>query len=397
MIIPVILLGVWFYLNRDKGKPVENFNYFFNVFEENYALFGVKEFDWHKEYAYYSEKVNENTTDNELFGIFQEILEKLDDKHCYVYRFNEIYFSGFELGALNYFDLISFDFRVPTKDFSIKLIERNYLNDSEKSLQVKSILPPMGIRKVFTTGWLKDSIAYIHMTEMSNKASDVHNSINSFLKKYQYAKGYVIDIRDNIGGYSLPVKELAEYFSKDKHTYAISRLRNPDDIYKFREPEYWELKPDTESKYANQPIALLTNKNTQSAAELFTLMMKTIPSVKVIGDTTSGVFSDTHIGKLPNGWEYRLSIRKTNDWNDNVVEDIGIIPDSVIINTETDLRNETDKVLDYAIEYIKELDNNVLKHSTAYIINCGLRADNQHYHPHEPWCFSTGKHHTIRK
>lgn len=359
-IIPAILVGVWFYLNRDKGNPVENFEAFINVFEQNYALFDIKEIDWNKEYTYYSEKVTENTTDKELFDIFQQILEKLDDKHCYVYRFNEIYFSGFEQGSLNYYKLISFDFRSPTNDFSKKLIERKYLIDTEKSLQIISILPPMGIRNVFTTGWLKDSIAYIHMTEMSNKSSEVQNSINSFLKEYQHAKGYVIDIRDNIGGYSLPVKELAEYFTKEKHTYAISRLRNRDNIYKFQEPEYWELKPHTESKYDNQPIALLTNKNTQSAAELFTLMMKTIPSVKVIGDTTSGVFADTHIGKLPNGWEYRLSIRKTNDWNDSVVENIGIIPDSVIINTETDLQNETDKVLDYAIEYIVKPNNKVL-------------------------------------
>ena len=104
----------------------------------------------------------------------------------------------------------------------------------------------------------------------------------------------------------------------------------------------------------------MINGNTQSAAELFTLMMKTLPSVKVIGDTTSGIFADTHIGKLPNGWEYRMSIRKTNDWTDNVVEDIGVIPDSLIMNSKLDIQNQTDKVLDYAIEYIRKLNNNAL-------------------------------------
>jgi len=99
---------------------------------------------------------------------------------------------------------------------------------------------------------------------------------------------------------------------------------------------------------------LLTNSNTQSAAELFTLMMKTIPEVKVIGDTTSGVFADTYIGKLPNGWEYRLSIRKTNDWNDHVVEDIGLVPDLLLTNSKIDYQNHVDKILDCAIEYIQE-------------------------------------------
>lgn len=354
IIILIILISGWTYLTRDKGQPVYNFESFFNIFKENYALFDVKKNDWNKEYNYYSSKINEETTDDELFNIFQEILNKLDDKHCYIYRFNEIYFSGFGLPSLNYLDLTSFDFRLPTKDFSLKLIENKYLIEYEKSLKVKSFLPPMGIRKVFTTGWLTDSIAYINMTEMSNKSEEVHNSISSFLQKYKNAKGFVIDIRDNIGGYSLPVKELAEYFASETHTYAISRLRNPDSIYKFQEPEYWKIEPTENSDYKNQRIALLTNGNTQSAAELFTLMMKTLPKVKIFGDTTSGVFADTHIGKLPNGWEYRLSIRKTNEWNDNVVENIGIIPDELIKNTETDLQNGTDKVLESAMNYLNE-------------------------------------------
>jgi len=352
LIIPLLLWGVWIYLDRDKGQPVENFEAFFKIFRENYALFDVKQIDWNKEYNYYSERVNENTTDDELFNIFQKILQKLNDKHCYIYRFNEIYFSGFKLPPLNYFDLLSFDFRVPTNDFSLKLVENKYLIDSEKSLQLYSFLPPMGVRNVFTTGWLNDSISYIHMTEMSNKSEEVHNSITSFIEKYNKANGYVIDIRDNIGGYSLPVKELAEYFTTEEHTYAISRLRNSDNIHNFQEPEYWKIKPKAGSKYNNQPITLLTNQNTQSAAELFTLMMKTLPSVKIIGDTTSGVFADTHIGKLPNGWEYRLSVRKTNDWNDNVVENIGIVPDTLIINTQKNLNNGTDNVLEYAMNYL---------------------------------------------
>jgi len=346
IIILIVLISGWIYLSRDKGQAVENFEAFFKTFKENYALFDIKEIDWNKEYTYYSKKINEETTDDELFNVFQEILRKLDDKHCYIYRFNEIYFSGFGLPSLNYLDLTSFDFRLPTDDFSLKLIENKYLINYEKSLKVKSFLPPMGIRKVFTTGWLTDSIAYIHMTEMSNKSKEVHNSISSFLKQYRNAKGFVIDVRDNIGGYSLPAKELAEYFTTDTHTYAISRLRKPDSIYQFKEPEYWKIEPNEEMKYKNQSIALLTNANTQSAAELFTLMMKTLPKVNIIGATTSGIFADTHIGKLPNGWEYRLSVRKTNDWSDNVVEDIGVMPDSLIINTKSDIQNQTDRVLD---------------------------------------------------
>lgn len=49
----------------------------------------------------------------------------------------------------------------------------------------------------------------------------------------------------------------------------------------------------------------------------------------------------------------------------------------------------------YQIER-KMTENKEHQAVTAYIIKCGFSADNQHYHPHQPWCFSTGKYHAIR-
>ncbi len=355
----ISIIAFWFYLNREKGNPKENFETFFKTFEENYALFEVKNIAWKDLHDQYAEKVNKNTTDDELFNIFQEILFKLDDKHCYIYRFNQIYFSGFGLQSLNYFGLLSFDFRVLTNDFSLKLIEKKYLKKGyEKSLRVYSLLPPIGIRNIFTTGWLTDTIAYLHMTEMSNKSEKVHNAIKDFFERYGSAQGFVIDIRDNIGGYSIPVKELAERFTDKKRLYAISRLRNTVNIFSFQEPEYWAIKPYSGKNYNDKPVALLVNGNTQSAAELFALMMKTLPNITLMGDTSSGVFADTYIGKLPNGWEYRMSIRKTTDSKDVSLEDIGIIPDILIENTKKDIDNGKDKVIEHAIKYLSSVDKN---------------------------------------
>jgi len=355
-VVFVCLIGIivsWFYLNRERGNPKENFEYFFKTFGENYALFEVKNIDWNKLHGYYVKKVDENTTDDELFNIFQEILRKLDDKHSYIYKFNEIYFSGYDLPSLNYLDLLSFDFRVPTNDFSLKLIKEKYLKAGyEQSLQIYSFLPPIGKRNIFTTGWLSNTIAYLHMTEMSNKSEKVHKAINDFFEKYGSAQAFVIDIRDNIGGYSVPVKELAERFADKKHLYAISRLRNPDNIYSYQEPENWTIEPSSGKNYSNRPVTLLTNRNTQSAAELFALMMKTLPNVTLIGDTTTGIFADTHTGKLPNGWEYRMSVRKTCDGNDIFLEDIGIKPNNLVENNKKDIDNGMDKVLEYAIKLL---------------------------------------------
>ena len=344
-------LGFWLYMSRERGNPVENFTAFTSVFKEQYALFESKNVDFDSIIAQYASQVTAETTDDELFEILVEILKVLDDKHCYIYRFNNIYFSGFDLPPLNYIDLLSFDFRVETGDFRMSVIEDNYLLDYEKSLRVISTLPPIGIRRIFTTGWLSDSIAYIHMTEMSNLSDKVESAINDFFTSYEDASGFVIDIRDNIGGYSLPVRELASRFTDSSRVYAVSRLRSGPDT--FSEPEYWVLEPHPEQCFSEVPVMLLVNENTQSAAELFILLLRDLPNVTVIGDTTSGVFADTHTGKLPNGWEYRLSIRRTSDGNDRLHEDIGIVPDVIISNTPSDLDKGLDLVLEFAIEQFR--------------------------------------------
>jgi len=38
----IFIFGIWIYLNRERGNPVENFNYFHNTFNEKYALFEIK-------------------------------------------------------------------------------------------------------------------------------------------------------------------------------------------------------------------------------------------------------------------------------------------------------------------------------------------------------------------
>ncbi len=350
-VLIVGFLGFWFYMSRERGNPVENFTTFTSVFGEQYALFEVKGVDWDSLVSQYAPRVTAETTDDELFVIFVEMLRVLDDKHCYIYRFNDIYFSGFDLPPLNYLGLLSFDFRVETGDFRMDVVEDYYLLDYEKSLRVISTLPPIGIRKIFTTGWLSDSVAYIHMTEMSNRSDKVESAINEFLASYGNASGFVIDIRDNIGGYSLPVRELARRFTDSSRVYAVSRLRSGPDT--FSEPDHWVLEPYPGQCFSGIPVVLLVNENTQSAAELFILMLWDLPNVTVIGDTTSGVFADTHTGKLPNGWEYRLSIRRTSDGNDHLHEDVGIIPDVIITNTPSNLNRGRDNVLEYAIEQFR--------------------------------------------
>ena len=133
----------------------------------------------------------------------------------------------------------------------------------------------------------------------------------------------------------------------------MSRLRNKDGFTSFDEPEYWSIRPNG-SNFNDRKTALLINRNTQSAAELFALMMQRFSNVILVGDTTAGIFADTHISKLPNNWELRISVRETNNAEDISLEGIGIPPDKTIKNTKADIEEGRDKVVEYALNYLNK-------------------------------------------
>jgi hypothetical protein len=295
------------------------------------------------------------TTNHELYEIMVDLLKHLNDKHVYIHKFNQVYFSGYELSILSYFQILKFDFRLPLKDFSINLIGKKYINGKlKKALFVRQLhVPPFGFRHIIHYGWLDNGIGYIHISEMRKEKEKTEKAIEKILTYFEGARSYIIDIRDNIGGYAGPIKEsLARKFVDRRRLWALSYTRSSPEHTDFSKPQQKFIDPDGEKNLSHTPVVLLTNKNTQSAAELFTMMMAVLPNVTIVGDTTMGIFSDTRVEKLPNGWEYRLSIMKTTDHKSGWFEGKGIEPDILVENSEDDIKRGVDRVLEKAIDLV---------------------------------------------
>lgn len=355
--VPLVsVIGLLVYLSLPSvGEPEKNFDYLWKSFDRNYSNFECKDIDWKALYDRYRSIVTPETTNRELFIIMAELLEHLDDKHVYIHKFNNVFFSGYDLPILGYSQLLKFDFRLPLNDFSLKLIKKKHIRGKfKKAFFVRQLnVPPFGLRYVFHYGWLDHDIAYIHISEMFKDGKKTEKAVNEILKYFKKAKSYIIDIRDNIGGDANPIKEsLARKFADRDRVWAISYKRSGPAHTDFSEPEHWSIEPDERIDLSQMPVVLLTNKNTQSAAELFALMMGVLPNVTVVGDKTMGIFSDTQVDKLPNGWEFRLPIRKTTNHEGVWLEEKGITPDVFVKNIEVDIKGGKDKVLEMAIELI---------------------------------------------
>ncbi len=61
--------------------PVLNFEKLWETFHNRYPFFDLRNVDWKKQYDTYRPRVTSLTTDDELFDIFCEMLDPLDDGH----------------------------------------------------------------------------------------------------------------------------------------------------------------------------------------------------------------------------------------------------------------------------------------------------------------------------
>src|SRR6516225_11289763 len=64
--------------NRD---PEKNFEELWATFHHRYPFFESRKVDWIKQYGIYRPKVTSKTGDGELFDIFCQMLDPLDDGH----------------------------------------------------------------------------------------------------------------------------------------------------------------------------------------------------------------------------------------------------------------------------------------------------------------------------
>src|SRR5690606_1788671 len=112
------------------------------------------------------------------------------------------------------------------------------------------------------------------------------------------------------------------------------------------------VEPTGGTRYT-KPIVLLTSRWTGSAGETFTLAMDELPHVTLLGDHTSGGFSDNIARELPNGWFCFMSIGDYRAADGQSYEGIGVAPDIRLVNTKDDILAGRDRALEQAAERLR--------------------------------------------
>ena len=248
---------------------------------------------------------------------------------------------------------------------------------------------------------LEDKIGYINIPRMYNydAIKGFENEIEKALENLLDTKALIIDVRNNPGGGRAIIQTFASYIIKEKQSpwvanvaylrtvkkeikavesmsarYLYSynskkftdndrraldefnsdfKLQKTFDSSKFSKPFYMILHKGNKS-YTN-PVYILVNENSFSAASVFTSAFKSLRNVKIVGVTTDGSSGNSKTVHLKySNIRVKVSTMLSFQRNGKTLDGNGTIPDISIPANELQVLKGVDSQLNSLIEMINK-------------------------------------------
>ncbi len=328
-------------LSAKNTDPVYNFESLWSTFNEHYSFFETREVNWNEIYKKYKPQINNETADLQLYLIFEEMLDELNDGHVSI---DEPEHLSDTLDVLNAEKEMGPKEKAKVNQFELgDLIANKYCKKVDKHNA-----------GIVQWGMMKDSIAYVQLNamwllayydisqdlllrdfyplygaEMEKRVGQREDEIegadilmDSIVMDLHMAKALVFDLRFNQGGKDEAGLEFMGHFVKSRKKIASKKARLAQG---FSNHQSMHLEP--KEPHFDKNVYLLTSYQTASAAELAVLSSLPYSNFVRIGSNTEGIFSDGLDKKLPNGWDFRLSNEIYVDAKGINYEGIGIPPD----------------------------------------------------------------------
>jgi hypothetical protein len=341
------------------SKPELNFEAFWRIFEDNYSNFKLKNIDWKTSYATYRSKVNSNTTDEELFTIFSEMLKPFNDSHVSI-----------TAPSINRSFIASKESRI-VKEMAKYKSRRKAFEPMVDSTLVKHGFAPtkaigpeskiIGGYRLFN--YTKNSeVGYLRFLRCFNRypiplfVNSFQKYLDDILTEFEGLDVVIIDIRFNLGGFDKFSEGVASRFIEKEMVGYCEQKRNGG-YEDFDKIVSHKIKPSRRIKFT-KPIILLTNDMSVSAGDVFALIMSQLPNVTIVGENSNGSFSDILTKKLPNGWSVNLSNERYYSADMVNYEGVGVPVDVEAKNTLENFENFNDSVLTKALQLLKEKKKN---------------------------------------
>jgi hypothetical protein len=318
------------------------FDVMWETFEEHYPFFALRGEHWEEAGQEARARIGRGLTEGELFWVIADVLETLQDGHVSLSSpvadfdgdkmpFQVLLEQEYEEQGEVYFD-----------DFLVRELVA-YLVAAEPLMAE----PMRGQLGEVQWAHVDQDIGYLRMIDFEPEDEQERVALfEAALAELSDTETLVVDLRLNFGGEdSLSLDMLSRLATEV--TPALRKAAFYQGTY--LEEQSVSIEPLPEGPLYQGDVVILVSANTVSAAEVFTLAARELPSVTVVGQPTNGIFSDIFERTLPNGWKLGLSKERYLSPGGENFEAVGIPPD-VALEAQVFAREDREAGLDASLQ-----------------------------------------------
>ena len=197
--------------------------------------------------------------------------------------------------------------------------------------------------------------AYIQVSSFGEKTADEFSKELS--KAYERgAKGLILDLRDNGGGYlETAVEMLSQFLDKGRVTVTVKQSGAKDQTYLSRGRTWPQV-----------PVVVLVNGNSASASEITAGALKEHGVAVLVGRRTFGKGSVQQPFELSDGSEVKITVAHWFTPDGNGIDGKGIEPDVPVDFVQEDFDKKFDRQLDVARKVLAVFERRGLAAARAY-------------------------------
>ncbi|SRR5260221_7151275 len=190
-----------------------------------------------------------------------------------------------------------------------------------------------GIDKTKFVAQSSDKIMYLRLSQFGdNTNQDWSNLIGQLAPQFDGAKGIILDLRNNPGGYVTDAQYIASEFLPQGDTVVIQQAGNGDEE---------TLTVNRAGKLLSQPLVILINKGSASASEIVAGAMRDNNRAKLIGEVSFGKGTMQQAIDLGQGAGLHVTIAKWLTPNGTWVHGKGLTPDIAVDPDTKDMSHDT--------------------------------------------------------
>jgi carboxyl-terminal processing protease len=201
-------------------------------------------------------------------------------------------------------------------------------------------IPSVEWRVITSTDTVQGIIGYIAIHQFTERTgSEVKQAVGELRKKGSQA--FLIDLRDNGGGLLSAAVDVGSIFL-DKGVVLVQRRNNQPDV------TFPVNKDETMGVY-REPVAVLVNGNTASAAEIVAGAIQDDKRGPLIGEKTFGKGSVQSIYDLSDGSSVHITSAKWLTPNQRTIDGVGLMPDVSVKRADGEVEHGQDSQIDRAL------------------------------------------------